>query len=691
MEGLTWYRTGKDTKAELSLLDSAVINEVLEKIESYTDGEEICELVFQFLEFFGDFSPENPFWRSDICKITFEQHVYIFTALLKKRVKENKAFLRQAFYSYTTLMSYWLHSMRLEATKSESRGILDFFQKDTPPLVISSKKAFVACERKYLLALKQYLNARVVAFNEECNYWNCNGPPREKLKNSIELLIEEIEQGLRGRKTEGFSATQDNMFEVVHQLIRYRFQSYYQRMNRLKSREPLENGEPLLFLGVAYCSLALSVDSLSVLFRLYCRLIYEHTDITSDLQTDPAAQFEKLRSTQAGGYSNPCDRDVLLDNDSGRNQEWQGQDKASNLGDASALDDPVEYYDEDDMDYFDDSCQLRNGGNTHKGPSQSLPNRWGTRLRKWLESLIAQGRAMILLWCKRPKQDFVLEFPPLGGTSSDKMTPWLEQVKLKDNLASMASFIEEVQSWKYEGFVAPERVNASKLFKNITTIVENNEFVFNGTVHAELVVALKLNEWPKQSFCMGISRRPCYVCHKVLKRMAKACLSEAVFQPSLSSDKLWTVDVPKALPHKVIKGIWNEIMHDAGQCFYKYRHQIQSAVDEIRSHSIRSGSNPHSPTALEALDMTDDDEDKAEADEAEDMSDDEISQVEADEALGMPGDDEPQVEDDRKIWSDHLERQARMEANIEEIWRRILEDRESRTSDAMNMQDDKES
>ena len=408
-------------------------------------------------------------------------------------------------------------------------------------------KTFIDCRGKSLLNLKDYLSVQLFGpvFEINCEEWNLSGLQKDELETSIKSLFEEVKLGLRSYEEYpgGFYATQDNMAKVVHKLICYKLRAYYNCISRTESKKPLKTCRVLSMLSWTYKELVYCVINLSVLFRYYCRLISKNPHITSDLQRHTAAQPGIRQATQAG---------ELPDSGSTWDEQLQDQDEANSPDKLVVLNDPVDGYREDNLDRF--------------SISEHLPNHWGNSARRWLETLIAQGRAMAILWNKRPIQEFVLDFPT-SGASSDKTTQWLDQPFLKYRLGE-------------------------DLFENIATVAKHNDVKFNGTFPAELIITAKLSEMSKQPIRVGISRRPCYVSHKLLEQMP-----ELKFQPPSTSGKVWTVDIPKTLPAKMIKVARDALIRSAVRSFKKYQYEIQIAVNEMQNHS-----NPRHITELDSSD-----------------------------------------------------------------------------------------
>ena len=71
------------------------MKELLEDLNGCDDGYDIFEIFDHFLKGFGDWSPGTLFWSHNIAKVSFEQHVKIFAALLQKQVKGNKALINR--------------------------------------------------------------------------------------------------------------------------------------------------------------------------------------------------------------------------------------------------------------------------------------------------------------------------------------------------------------------------------------------------------------------------------------------------------------------------------------------------------------------------------------------------------------------------------------------------------------------
>lgn len=111
------------------------------------------------------------------------------------------------------------------------------------------------------------------------------------------------------------------------------------------------------------------------------------------------------------------------------------------------------------------------------------------------------------------------------------------------------------------------------LFDSISKILRHDAPGFptyNGIAHAELLVAaelLKGADWAKPpSIYIGISRRPCHVCYRVLQEIFSRS-PQSGCQPNETSGLIYVVDVPKELALAIIVKVWDQISEDATKAF----------------------------------------------------------------------------------------------------------------------------
>jgi len=485
--------------------------EPLLKILENCDGGEAVKLVCTMLGRCTAPSKCNTStsYSIDAEKLSFRNHVWIFTALLNNPGKKDLDLLATAFYIYTTQISQHLHRRRFKKNPT----FTNFFTGDPPSSQYWQEPAVIRLPGFLEGPGSGLMNVLKAQIDRLEHYEDKDG----LIKKSINKLLDELTTTRKNGSSNTLVQLSARMVltDAVHRILGFHIRKFN---SLVAEEEPKRNqrrnlGSHLIWTQEAYMQLMYLVNKIDPLIKAYMCWVDNNPATTSNIKSTPALET--------------ANRQVPV----------------------ADPDDPI-YSNEPTND-------------------KSHTNSWGTCALQWLSNVVTQGSAVAWLWARRQKHRYDIRPEIIDQPAPEEtFTLWEQQSQLKELLAD------------------------NDVFDNISTILRHQRKnphtdKFDGTIHAEVIIAAALIARNATKIWLGISRRPCYVCFLVLQEITKESSLSLRCRPARSSHLVWKVSLPTNLTLSILRRSQREFFEGAVRKFTSHGVPIRSIAQETGYHKSR--------------------------------------------------------------------------------------------------------
>lgn len=473
--------------------------------------------------------------------VPFEDHVGIVHNILTNSEAKNTLAVESALGTYVIEMSIRMHQHRLGVTK-----LFEFFTQDPKHISEAPHRVETARVNNFIA----YLQA---AFKMT---------QQEPIPGATELLahLEEVKRTGSADGQPFLKLSRLIIFKAIHRMLGFLLDTFSKNLNK----------------GKDGAKRVMSRDTLLATTQSYKRLTQCTVHMGPLIKDYMIFTDEEPASLSTGSQSIIDDQDNASDGEDGTvgDDGYDSEDddpRRSNLLKEVMPDSPFGDHSSSNhwtkpSDTHDNACGWQSPGET-KDPSQ---HQWGYSVYRWLSAVVAQYRAIMFLSKQRTDEP---------GYDTDLM---FGESKAFSNYAAPKA---TMATWKE--LHLEETIKNKALLHNIEQIVNNHRQSysdFQGTIHAELIVAAQLfNSHHGPEFCIGISRRPCYLCYQVLSEMQRMHGRPIHFRPVESSCRTWKVDLPDDLGVDILEKVWKIFKTATAKLLTDNEQRIQEFAANIPS------------------------------------------------------------------------------------------------------------